>query len=204
MALSFPLTPPATGRRRASFRAQSTVGVSRSPFTGEQQVYVHQGEWWEADFEIALAKRAAAEPWVAFLTALNGMEGTFLIGDPSNSSPLGSWAGSPKVLGAHAAGVKSIAMDGFTAAATVKGGDWFQTGSGSSTRLHKVVQDATADGSGLATLEVWPRTRAALADDATFTTSSAKGVWRLASNSREWVVDLGGIYAVRFSCIEAL
>ena len=126
------------------------------------------------------------------------------MGDSLGTNPRGTWAGSPKVLGAHAVGVKSIAMDGFSAAATVKAGDWFQIGSGSTTHLHKVVQDGTADGSGLLTIEVWPRTRAALLDNDTFTISSAKGIWRLANNSRRWTIEdmrFGGIVV---GAVEAL
>jgi hypothetical protein len=108
------------------------------------------------------------------------------------------------VLGAHAARVKTIAMDGFSAAATVKAGDWFQIGSGANTHLHKVVQDATADGSGLLTLEIWPRTRAALADNDTFVTSSAKGIWRLAENSRRWTLEDVRIGGIAVAAIEAL
>ena len=139
------------------------------------------------------------------ILALNGREGTFTMGDPVNVAPRGTWAGSPKVVGPLAVGVKSIPMDGFSASATVKAGDWFQTGSGASTHLHKIVQDATADGSGLATLEIWPRTRAALVDNATFTTASPKGLWRLVDNGRNWSIGLAQLYSgLRLSCIEAL
>src|SRR5262245_23259769 len=121
MALSFPLSPPTSrGPRRIVIEAFSTVGMSVSPFTQEQQVYVNQGELWGLQFELGGMNRAEGEEWAAFLTALNGREGTFLMGDPLGAAPRGTWAGSPKVLGAHAAGVKTIAMDGFTAAATVK------------------------------------------------------------------------------------
>ena len=205
MALSFPLAWPSVATaRRVTIRARSTVGVSASPFTAEQQVYVNQGEVWALDVQLPPMKRAAAEDWIGFLVALNGMEGTFTAGQPGYTAPRGDWLGSPKVHGAHAAGVKSIAMDGFTAFATVKRGDWFQTGSGSSAHLHKIVQDGTADSGGELTLEVWPRTRAALADDATFTTTSPVGLWRLASNDREWDIDLAMIYGISFSAIEAL
>lgn len=205
MALTYPLSIPSDLKAsEIEFIARSVVGQSSSPFTGEEQVYVHQGEWWEMNVVIQPQKIANAAAVIAFLLSLNGRQGTFLMGDPSFTSPRGTWAGSPKVLGAHSAGVKTIAMDGFTASATVKAGDWFQIGTGSSSRLHQVVQDGTADGSGLLNIEIWPRTRAALADDATFTTSSPKGVWRLASNSRSWSVGRAKIYGIRFAAVEAL
>jgi hypothetical protein len=124
--------------------------------------------------------------------------------DPLNTTPRGTWAGSPKVVGPLAVGVKSIPMDGFSASATVKAGDWFQYSSGSGTNLHKIVQDGTADGSGLLTMEIWPRARIALADNATFTTASPVGLWRLASNMRGYELGKGGIYSIGFSCVEVL
>ena len=197
MSLAFPLSPPTSrGPRRVTIEALSAVGISESPFTFEQQAYVHQGERWGLEFELGSMNRDEGEEWAAFITSLNGREGTFLMGDPLGAAPRGTWAGAPKVLGAHAAGVKSIAMDGFSVGATVKAGDWFQRGSGASTHLYKVMQDATADGSGLLTLELWPRLRVALVDNDTFTTSSAKGIWRLTDNSRRWTLDdvrIGGI-----------
>ncbi len=205
MALSYPLALPTVNvARRIAIRGRSVVGESVSPFTLSQQHYVHQGQCWLADVQLPAMKRADAEEWIGFLLALNGKQGTFLMGEPVNTSPRGTWAGSPKVLGAHATGVTSIAMDGYSVGATVKRGDWFQTGTGSSTHLHKLTQDATADGSGLLTLEVFPRTRAALADNDTFDISSPQGLWRLMENETEWSIDLAQIYGVAFSCVEAL
>ena len=83
-------------------------------------------------------------------------------------------------------------------------GDWLQQGSGSSTRLHKIVQDGTADGGGLLTLEIWPRTRVVLADDETFVISGAKGVWRLNTNRRGWSLEDVSIGGIAVPIIEAL
>src|SRR5690349_18590665 len=206
MAISYPLSLPAAWKiRRATMRADSVVGFTESPFSKTQQVYAHQGECWAMDVQLTPMVRNNAQDCIALLLALNGMEGTVLMPPPGNSLGVrGTWAGSPKVFGAHAAGVKTIAMDGFTAAATVKAGDWFQTGSGSTTHLHKIVQDGTADGSGLLNIEIWPRTRAALADDATFTIVSPVGQWRLANNQREWDLDIAQIYGITARFIEAL
>ena len=205
MAITYPLDLPAElVTRGMRFRAVSAVGVSASPFTGAQQVYSHAGETWALDFDLPPMKRADAEPCVAFLLALNGREGIFVAGDPLNTSPRGTWAGSPLVNGAHAAGVKTVVLDGFTAAATGKAGDWIQFATGASRRLHKVVQDFTADGSGNATIEIWPRTRAALANNDAFVTSSPKGIFRLASNVREWSIEIAQLYGLQFSAVDAL
>lgn len=206
MTISFPLALPSVqGFMRMTIRARSTAGVSVSPFTGEQQVYVHQGEVWEADFELPPMVRADAEEWIGgFLLALNGREGTFLAGDPLGTLARGTWAGqSPLVNGASQTG-KTLAVDTLTAASTAKPGDWLQLGSAGTTRLHKVTALGTANGSGQVTLDIWPRLRSSPADNAAVTIASAKGIWRLASNTREWSLERAQKYGLAFSAVEAL
>ncbi|TAK45266.1 MAG: hypothetical protein EPO27_10630 [Betaproteobacteria bacterium] len=170
-------------------------GVSSSPFTGEQQVYMHPGEWWMIELRLGAMNRADAEEWLGALLGLNGPEGTFLAGDPLGAAPRGTWTGSPLVNGASQTG-KTLAIDGMAAGATGKRGDWFQLGSGSSTRLHKLTADFTANGSGEATIDFWPRLRASPANNDPLTIANALGIWRLATRGVPWTlrdVQIGGI-----------
>lgn len=205
MAIAYPLSLPATSVPAAvSIRMRSSVGMSMSPFSFAQQVYAHAGDMWEADISLPKMQRADAEEYIAFLAALNGREGSFTLGpDPVNLSPRGTWGGTPLVNGASQTG-KTLAVDGFTASATVKKGDWFQLGTGSSSRLHKIVEDGTANGSGQLSLEIWPRLRSSPADNDALTTASPKGVFRLASNLREYSLELAKLYGISFSAIEAI
>ena len=208
MAISYPVSLPSDlvfNEMRVT--PNSAVAMSQSPFTGAQQTYVYPAEFWVAEFSITdYLTRERANSCIGFLLSLNGRQGTFLAGDPLGTTPLGTWAGSPKVSGAHAIGVKTIAMDGFTAGQTaiVKAGDWFQTGSGATTHLHQVVKDANSDGGGLVTLEIWPSIRAALADNDTFTTSSPKGIWRLSVNGVPWSLRDGRVSDIIIPVVEAL
>jgi hypothetical protein len=204
--ITYPLIMPAvSGPNAVTLRARSTVGMSASPFTGEQQLYAHQRELWEADIALAPMKRAQAEEWIAFLLALNGMEGTFLLGQALNTAPRGVATGTPQVMGASQSG-KTLITDGWTAGVTgiLQPGDVFQLGSGGSSRLHQLTQRADSNGSGQATLDIWPRLRSAPADNAVLTLANPRGVFRLASNDREWGIEVGQIYNIRFSAIEAL
>lgn len=205
MAITYPLALPSLRFARVTLRAVSGVAVSESPFTGAQQVYAQPRELWAADLSLPPMDRADAEAWVAWFLALNGREGTFLLGDPRNVSPRGTWAGSsPLVNGAGQTG-KTLAIDGLSAGATVKAGDWFQLGSGASSRLHKVAQDATANGAGQVTLDLWPRLRASPADNAALTLASPQGVFRLSANDTAWSLEPGALYAgFNFSAGEAL
>lgn len=205
MAISYPLAfPTVKGPRQISIRLIDVVGVQSSPISLEQTSYDWGGDRLEADVALPPMKRADAEEFVGFLWSLRGMLGTFLMGDPVGATPRGTWAGTPLLAGAHAAGVRTLSVDGFSAGATGKRGDWLQFGSGSSTRLHKVLQDFTADGGGAATIEIAPRLRAALVDNEPLVSSSCKGQWRLASNAREYTIELAQVYGLRFSCVEAL
>jgi hypothetical protein len=204
MALTYPLSMPATrAPRRMRIDMDSVVGVQPAPLTLEQTIYVWQGDVWHGMLEWGEMNRSDAAAVIAFLAALNGSEGTFLAGDPLAATPLGTWGGTPLLNGAHAAGIKTLTVDGFTAAATGKAGDYIQFGSGSTTRLHMVVQDFTADGSGQATLEIWPRLRAALADNTPVVKSATQGLWRLASNVRGYDISDVRISGISVPIIEA-
>ena len=71
-------------------------------------------------------------------------------------------------------------------------GDWIQI----STSLYKIIK---VDG---ATLDVFPVLRSSYAASTPITYANAKGVFRLASGSTEWSIDLASIYGVNFSIIE--
>lgn len=206
MAISYPVSLPSgvPGPKRISFRMNSIVGASRSPFTGAQQVYAHAGQFWSAEVELPPMERADAEEWIAFLASLNGMEGTFLMGDPVNTTARGAATGTPLVKGASQTG-NTLTTDGWTAGVTgiLKAGDWIQLGTGSTSTLHKLQQAATSDGTGEAVLEIWPGLRTAPADNAVITVASCKGLWRLASNEQGYDIGEAQIYGIAFNCVEA-
>ena len=83
MTVTYPLTPPSTIYRDLAMRLNRIVGVSQSPFTGEQQVTQHQGEWWEAEISLPRLSRTSAIAWQAFLARCRGRRGTFYLGDPN-------------------------------------------------------------------------------------------------------------------------
>lgn len=203
MTITFPLAiPTVRGPNAIRIRARSAVASSESPFTLKSQVYVWSGDGWEADIDLPPLSRAEGDDWIAFLLSLNGMEGSFLMGDPVYATQRGTWVGgSPLVNGASQTG-KGLNIDGLTVGVTIKNGDWFQMGSGLNTSLYKIVKDTTANGSGQAAIDFWPRLRATPADNEALVLSSPKGCWRLAANTREWSMDLALKYGIKFSCRE--
>ena len=205
MAYTYPLTFPDLGIKSITIRAKTIVGASVSPFTGQQQVYKHQGQWWEMEVSMPAMKRDDAEQIAAFLLKMNGKYGTFLLGDKSSTAPRGVGTGTPLVYGGAQTGDQLI-TDGWTPSTTniLKAGDWIQLGSGSSTRLYKVLDNVTSDESGIATLNIFPNLRQAPSDNAQVVVNSPKGQWRLASNDTEFAIDEASIYGITFACVEAL
>ncbi|MHC8493436.1 hypothetical protein ACTU44_12085 [Thalassospira sp. SM2505] len=160
MTITYPLSLPAKpGVKAIRWREMSQVGVSVSPFTFQRQVQVGQGQAWAADITLPVIRgRAIVNQWQAFLLAMNGKQGYFAMGDPDNFGPLGVATGSPVVSGAGQIG-QALLTSGWTPSVTgiLKEGDRIGLGSGSSARLHKVLADVDSDGSGNATLLLWPR-----------------------------------------------
>jgi len=209
MAETYPLTfPTQTGVAAVEFIATDVVSVSQSPFTFSQQVVRHAGARWSATISIPPVKRSDSEYWNSFLLRLRGQYGSFLLGDPNAATPRGSAAsaaGTPVVNGASQTG-NELAIDGLPASATgyLKAGDYIQLGSASTSRLYKVLEDVDSNGSGEATLNLWPDLRSSPADGATVVVSNAKGVFRLSNNEAVWTINNAGFYSISFAAVEAL
>lgn len=193
MALTFPLSHPSTGIMSVEMRTVNAVATSQSPFTYKQQIVSHGGERWEATVNLAPMRRDTAGAWKAFLTALRGPTGTFLLGDPTYCNPRGT-VSALEVSGNAGNSSVTVNMTG-----TLLAGDYFQLGTGSAARLHQVLEDR--DGSGA--VEIWPALRSNYTlSEAIYT--SPKGVFRLASNVSSWTIDNAAIYGISFEAVEAI
>lgn len=202
MTITYPLTMPTTpAPKQITFSSKFAVAGTESPFTYQQEVFEHQGQAWLATVQLPPMKRAEAEAWVAFGLSLNGTLGTFLMGDPINTSPQGAGTGTPLIDGAGQQASKTLATKGWTNSTLVlKAGDFIQLGN----YLYKNLTDATSDSSGKVTLNVFPRIRDALADGQVITISNTKGIWRLTDNSWTWDIQEAQIYGIAFECREAI
>jgi hypothetical protein len=206
MPIVFPLALPASPEiRRVQFGGRSVVGASQSPFDLSEQVFPWAGRAWRASVALPVMVGAQAAPWRAFFASLNGREGTFLMGDPFNTTPRGVASGTPLVDGAAQAG-SSLATKGWDNSVTgiLLKGDYFQLGSGATARLYVVLNDADSDGAGLATLDIWPPLRASPADSEALVINSPAGLWRMATNILDWDTDEAALYGISFDAAEAL
>jgi hypothetical protein len=201
--LSIPTTPAAAGLERFSLMGAQAVGVLRSPFTFATQVQSHPGEAWMLEAAVAPCRKEQAEPWVAFIAALRGPVGTFLIGDPHRTAPRGVATGAPKVSGTNAARSTSLNTKGWSNSITniLRAGDYIQIGQ----RLYKVLQDVNSSGTGTCTLDIFPALRETVTDNTTIITSSPKGLFRLNSPEVElFEIDRERLYAISFTAVEAI
>ena len=209
MAISYPLnTPTNIGIANITLMAESAVAISQSPFTFQQQVVAHPGQRWAASISLPPMKRQDAEYWVAFLLSLKGQVGTFLLGDPNCFDAQGSAssvAGTPRVKGAGQSG-DTLNIDGLPLSATgyLLPGDYIQLGSGGSATLYKVLTQVNSNGSGEATLDIWPNLRTSPSDNSLVVVSSTKGRFRLKDNVTQWNINEISTYGITFDCMEAL
>lgn len=206
MAITYPLSLPVTGKITSmEFRREAQVGMSESPFTLSQQSYVWNATRWLLTISWGpLYNVVDANDIEGFLLALNGREGSFLAGDLTRPLALGTWVGqSPLVAGASQTG-KTLAIDGLSAGSTGAKGDFFQLGSGATSRLYRLTQGFTANGSGQATLDFWPGLRTSPGDNDPLTIAAPKGLFMLAENVSGWTLQDAIDVGISINCVEDL
>src|SRR5580704_13071230 len=109
--LSLPVTP---GYSKINFTATNIVGLTKSPFTNQQQVYQWAGEYWSASVSMPPMNQSTAEAWMTFLVSLRGTLGTFYLGDPAHTAPRGTAGGTPVVNTAQSSMGSTLMTKGWT------------------------------------------------------------------------------------------
>jgi hypothetical protein len=183
MAITYPLTlPNRPAPSHVSIEPASFSAMTQSPWTAAQQVQLNQGQMWTISIDLPPMGEDDARNWLSQLLALRGQYGTFLYGNPKMKQPRGNWGSAPVINGDGQIG-QELGVAGLPANGVIRAGDFFQIGDGSTARLYTVTQDATADGAGEATLDIWPRLRTATTSGSAIVTASPRGVFRLAAPS---------------------
>jgi len=203
MAVTYPLAMPATPNFvKATFKLASNVTVFESPLSKTEQVLERDGARWSAVYTLPTMKRGdETAAWMSFFTSLRGRRGTFLGFDPHNTAPRGSAPGTPLVNGGGQSG-NALVTDGWTASQSniLLAGDYIEVGG----RLHMVVEAASSDGGGNATLEIEPHLRESPADGAAIVTATPKVTMRLLSNEVSWDEGLAEFQEFSFAAREVL
>ena len=202
---SYPLTfPTVSGIQTQRFSLVRTVAVSSSPFTGQDQVFQHEGEFWTTQIKFPPMLKDKAAVIIGFLLQLRGRRGTFKLGDQDRKTIQGVATGTIRVNGASQTG-NQVALDGFANSTNnvFKAGDYIQIGS----FLYMVTEDVNSNSSGEANVKIEPSLRQGIetiADDATVTYSNTTTLFRLDSNETGWDTDQVSKYGISLSATEAL
>ena len=202
---SYPLTfPTVSGITTQTFSLVRNVAVSTSPFTGQDQVFQHEGEFWATQVTFPPMLKDKAATIIAFLLQLRGRRGTFKLGDQDRKTIQGVATGTIRVNGASQTG-NQVALDGFANSTNnvFKAGDYIQIGS----FLYIVTEDVNSNSSGEANVKIEPSLRQGIetiADDATVTYSNTTTLFRLDSNETGWDTDQVSKYGISLSATEAL
>lgn len=207
MAISYPIAWPTTvGPRETRYNPEQAAAVTESPYTFAQEVQENQGARWAVDVVYPPLGEADARELLGALLSLKGRVGTLLWSDPFYAAARGSWAGTPVLDGNHAARATTLALTGATpsAANVARAGDFLQFGSGATTELHAVLADASADGSGDLSIDIWPPLRNAVSTATAPDTTAPQGLWRLAGNVMGWSVSALAHTGVTLSLVEAI
>ena len=202
---SYPLTfPTVSGITTQTFSLVRNVAVSTSPFTGQDQVFQHEGEFWTTQVTFPPMLKDKAATIIAFLLQLRGRRGTFKLGDQDRKTIQGVATGTIRVNGASQTG-NQVALDGFANSTSnlFKAGDYIQINS----YLYMVTEDVTSNGSGEANVRIEPALRQGIetiADDATVLYTNTTTIMRLDSNETGWDTDQISKYGITLSASESL
>ena len=195
--IAMPTSPAFT---TSDWGIRRTVAVSESPFTGQTQVQKYAKAQWYATLSLPPMKRSQAVEWQSFFMQLEGKANTFLLGDPDAKTVMGGNAPtSISVTSSAAIGATSVTLT-IGSGKKLNKGSYLQFGTGSSSRLHMVVDDNTGNGA----VTIQPALKDAITTGTTVTFASARGLFRMDTNELTWSANELSNYGITFSCSEAL
>ena len=173
----------------------AVVAVS-SPYTNTTQRFEWPGaELWTGTLTLPPMTPDEYRPWEAALAQCRGMSNAFLLGDERYMHPGGRIDGNSKPVCATA----NVATDNLVSSKIllIRGcksnvadlllrGDRLQVGY----RLYRVLDDVSSDGSGNASIEVWPSLREQPADGTAINLNRPRGLFGLADNKQSLSYDI--------------
>jgi hypothetical protein len=195
MSGTFPQSP---GPTRLTVRSVQPLLVSVA-HSLKRQVRSRGGQRWGFTVEFPPMLRDQLAPVLAFVLAQRGGYETFTFYHPLDTTPRGSWSGTPLVNGGSQTG-RSVAVDGFASYGTVKAGDWVKFGG--SNKVYIVTADVTADEYGVMTLPIEPALVASPANNASITHTAVPFTCALAADSIETAVVPGKVYSLTVELVE--
>jgi len=173
-----PLTLPSQpGNRSITWMPQAAVRKSVSPFTFAPQTFDYGSARWKVVLSLPPMTRAKADEWMAFFAKVRDQE--FYLGDSSRADV--STTETPTLASAVSSG-SVFSTTGWTPnqADLLKPGDWFDiTAANGKKALFQVSDSVSSDGSGNATINVFPNARTTINSGQALNFTSPVGVFLL-------------------------
>lgn len=204
MTISYPLAGlpalvDAGGIADLKIMPEFVQGRNTNSFTNAEQIYDYIGERWTLTVNYTGLTVKNARIIIAFLLSLRGIVGTFMAGDSLMSEPEVAIGGTPLVNGDSQTG-RTLNVKGLDAlTGTIKAGTYFQLGN----FLYMNLTDAIANGSGNATLDIFPYIRGTPVNNDVLSFINPKNIFRLSESAISWSVNNERIYRISFSAVEA-
>lgn len=174
------IEPPASFRI-ATFSVGMLDGLSqnRGTYSGAERRLETGGEIWIAGLDLIHMTPEQSLPVQALCHRLMRADAALVLGAPSGAVQLGTTrVGLLTLNGPAGAGATDVDVSGLGAGKTLLAGSYINFGT---RRLHQVIEDATANGSGDATLTILPRLRQNYSNGSSLKINPAniKSIWRL-------------------------
>lgn len=196
-------TLPTTCPDSVRVRHQAPTMFSES-HSGAQQSRTRMAQRWLIELTYQSLSRGDSAALQAFAVSQRGRFDTFDMVVPGHETPIGVGGGTPQVVGAVAAGLRSIPVDGCPVSTTgwLKAGDVVKFAG--HTKVYMLTADADSDGSGAATLTIEPGLRTALVDNDAVTTTAVPFRVRMTGDEVDWSWQSGYRSDLLLSMVEAL
>ena len=195
MAGTFP-TSPAFNSLNISSEQKTITSTTDSGKMFATQV---DGQRWKLTASFPPMTRADFMPIYAFIIKQRSQKEIFSIIPPVVSNARGTETGTVLVNGSHSAGDTTIDIDGMNG--TFKAGEFIKF---SANKVYMIVEDASADSNGEATITIEPPLRSALSDNETVTYDSVPFTVRLQNDGQTFNTGTDGLYRFEVDFIEAL
>lgn len=179
------------------------IGEVESPFTGSGQLQDWGSDRWSVKIAMPPMPQAQAAPWYAWLMEIRGKLNVFPLGDPLGTAPAGAALGAPVCTAGNTTRSRTLLTSGWQPSTNgqLLVGDYLQIGQ----RLHCVIgSNVDSDGSGNASINIWPAIREAPMAGDSVILSNPTGLFRLQKNQRGWSLAVSKMFGVKFDAKEAL
>lgn len=177
----------------ATLTAKTLAGSSTSPFTGQQQIYAHRGQFWALELSFPPMPVGYAKLWRTWFMNQNGLENSFYYRPilESTSSGVITAADGLDINGAQAAQSTDLDITGpLSTNSLLEVGDFLEC----NTQLIQVRGGTLdSDGSGNLTINIWPYVRDAISDTTTVYHQGPRGLFRLEHSDFSYQQSMPGI-----------